>query len=79
MKLSQKEEKLAKLIRKLQIKGLTKDILIFLENYIGNGHKVVSFDVHNDSFMSPNIMQYNSVDDSGDFYQYFLSIKLFMC
>lgn len=77
MKLSQKEEKLAKLTRKLQIKGLTKDI--FLENYIGNGHKVVSFDVHNDSLMSPNIMQYNSVDDSGDFYQYFLSIKLFMC
>lgn len=79
MKLSQKEEKLpklAKLIRKLQIKGITEDI--FRKNYISNGHKIMSFDVHNDSLHVTKyhaiLMMILMISTS-----IFLRIKLFMC
>lgn len=76
MKLSQKEEKLPKLIRKLQIKGITEDI--FRKNYISNGHKIMSFDVHNDSL---HVTKYHAILMMTLMIStsIFLRIKLFMC
>lgn len=79
MKLSQKEEKLpklAKLIRKLQIKGITEDI--FRKNYISNGDKIMSFDVHNDSL---HVTKYHAILMMTLMIStsIFLRIKLFMC